>query len=205
MQPTVISHAAFNLSRHDVLTAMQDQRMAVSAVVQNKTGLWRSLRMISVIVLIPTMIAGIWLSKQPYLPYGVALLLVFGVLFKVSDWRIKRGMHQLGARSTVSENRLVRTLDKQIFRGRATIPAEATFTETGFALSQGKVTFAADYTDTHRIGIIFERNGLLQIIPGDDRSLPDAFFFVPLSVMPNAAALMDKLRESPSFVFPRTA
>jgi len=140
---------------------MQEQRVAVSGVVQETTGLWRVLRMISVIVLIPTMIAGIWLSKQPYLPYGVTLLLVFGVIFKYSDWRIKRGMDQLGARRTVSEKRLVRTLDKHIFKGRDAIPAEATFTRTGFSLSQGKVTFSADYDDVRRVGIIFERSGVL--------------------------------------------
>ncbi|AYC99778.1 hypothetical protein [Neorhizobium sp. NCHU2750] len=196
-----ISRGSFTLRRPDVLAVMEVQRGASAAVVEDKTGLWRKLRLLSIIVLIPSIIAGIWLNRPPYMQIGVVILIVFGFLFKFSDWRIKRGMGQLGASRTVSQKAVVKAIDKRIFKGRDSVRGEARFSEDGFELVQDNVRFAANYDDAERIGLIFERDGILQITAGDARDLPDVIFFIPLAQMSDADAVMERVQNSSSFVF----
>ncbi|GEM_PF-6314953 len=197
----VIGRGSFTLQRQDVLAVMQDMRGASAQVVDDKTGLWRKLRMLSVVVLIPTMIAGIWVNKAPWMQIGVVVLMVFGVLFKFSDWRIKRGMNQLGDTRKVSRNAVVKALEKRIFKGRDSVRGEARFGEDHFELVQDNVQFSASYDDAEKIGLIFQRNGMLQITPGDARNLPDVIFFIPLAQLSGADSVMERVQQSPSFVF----
>ncbi|MDL5037869.1 hypothetical protein [Comamonas resistens] len=91
-------------------------------------------------------------------------------------------------------------MKQQIFKGQPQLTCSARFDENGFDLQQGGLHFAAVYDDASRIGIIFERQGMLQITPANARSMPDAIFFIPLSQLPAADAVMQRLQGSPCFV-----
>ncbi len=196
-----IDTGTFTLQREHVLAVMQDQRDASAQVIDDKTGLWRKVRIASVIAMVPLFLVGITLKQAPWMQIAFVAFFVLGIIFKVSSWLIKRGMNRLGTSGTVSRNTVVKALDRRIFKGREAVQAQARFGPDQFELVQDKIRFSAAYGDEKKIGIIFERKGMLQITPGDARGLPDVIFFIPLARVPDPAALMERLQESPSFVF----
>lgn len=195
----VISQTSFTLQQGDVQRIMLAQRDASDAVVQSRTGVWRKLRIASMagVPLLALVAAGI--KTSPGMQISFTLMLLLGLLFYVSNWRIKQRMYEMGASRTVSRKSVIQVV-KQIFKGQPQLTCSARFDENGFDLQQGGLHFAAVYDDASRIGIIFERQGMLQITPANARSMPDAIFFIPLSQLPAADAVMQRLQGSPCFV-----
>ena len=202
MNLNTISSASFELRRADILQIMLEQCEASAKIVDEKTGLWRKIRLISLILIPVFVLAGtINRPSSQTIQICFALLLVAGAFFKLSSWRIRRAMAQMGVEERVSQKQMVKALDSRVFKGRESLLGKASFDDSGFELMQDGVAFSAGYDDFEKIGLISERHGLLQIAPGDDRHLPDTDFFIPLKSMPNAAAVMERIQKSPSFVF----
>ena len=201
MNLNTISSASFELHQADILPIMLDQQDASAKIVDKKTGLWRKIRLIS-LILIPVLVLAGTINKPSSQTIQIcfALLLVAGALLKLSSWRIRRAMAQLGTEDRVSRKQMIKIVDSKIFKGRETISGKASFDNDGFELMQDGMKFSANYDDFEKIGIMSERHGLLQIAPGDSRHLPDTIFFIPLKNMPNAAALMERIQQSPSFI-----
>ena len=199
MPVNVISQTRFTLQRDDVQRTMLAQRDASDAVLQSKTGVWRKIRLASIAAVpLLALVAGT-------IPNGLGtqicfgLMLLLGVLFYASHWNIKQRMYEMGARRTVSRQSVIQMVQQQIFKGQPQLACAATFDENGLQLQQGDLYLAAAYDDASRIGIIFERQGMLQITPAAHSS-PDAIFFIPLQQIPNAQAVMQRLQRSPCFV-----
>ena len=127
------------------------------------------------------------------------LMLLLGVLFYASHWNIKQRMYEMGVRRTVSRQSVIQMVQQHIFKGQPQLACTATFDENGLQLQQGDLQLTAAYDDASRIGIIFERQGMLQIRPAA-HPMPDAVFFIPLQQLPNAQAVMLRLQRSPGFV-----
>ena len=198
MPVNVISQTRFTLQRDDVQRTMLAQRDASDAVLQSKTGVWRKIRLASIAAVpLLALVAGT-------IPNGLGtqicfgLMLLLGVLFYASHWNIKQRMYEMGARRTVSRQSVIQMV-QQIFKGQPQLACADTFDENGLQLQQGDLYLAAAYDDASRIGIIFERQGMLQITPAAHSS-PDAIFFIPLQQIPNAQAVMQRLQRSPCFV-----
>lgn len=198
MPVNVISQTRFTLQRDDVQRTMLAQRDASDAVLQSKTGVWRKIRLASIAAVpLLALVAGT-------IPNGLGtqicfgLMLLLGVLFYASHWNIKQRMYEMGARRTVSRQSVIQMV-QQIFKGQPQLACAVTFDENGLQLQQGDLYLAAAYDDASRIGIIFERQGMLQITPAAHSS-PDAIFFIPLQQIPNAQAVMQRLQRSPCFV-----
>lgn len=113
-----IDTGTFTLQREHVLAVMQDQRDASAQVIDDKTGLWRKVRIASVIAMVPLFLVGITLKQAPWMQIAFVAFFVLGIIFKVSSWLIKRGMNRLGTSGTVSRNTVVKALDRRIFKGR---------------------------------------------------------------------------------------
>ena len=188
MPVNVISQTRFTL-----------QRDASDAVLQSKTGLWRKIRLASIaaVPLLALVAATVQKGLGTQICFGLMLLL--GVLFYASHWNIKQRMYEMGARRTVSRQSVIQMVQQHIFKGQPQLACTATFDENGLQLQQGDLQLAAAYDDASRIGIIFERQGMLQITPAAN-SRPDAIFFIPLQQLPNAQAVMQRLQRSPGFV-----
>ncbi|MDR0216894.1 MAG: hypothetical protein LBJ15_23200 [Comamonas sp.] len=199
----VISQTSFTLQQGDVQRIMLAQRDASDAVVQSQTGVWRKLRIASIagVPLLALVAAGI--KTSPGMQISFTLMLLLGLLFYVSNWRIKQRMYEMGASNTVSRKSVIKAVENNIFKGQAQLACEARFDEQGFELLQNGLRLAAAYDDESRIGIIFERQGMLQITSADTRGMPDAVFFIPLQQLPDAEAVMQRLQCSPCFVSAR--
>ena len=199
MPVNVISQTRFTLQRDDVQRTMLAQRDASDAVLQSKTGMWRKIRLASIaaVPLLALVAATLQNGLGAQICFGLMLLL--GVLFYASHWNIKQRMYEMGARRTVSRQSVIQMVQQHIFKGQPQLACAATFDEHGLQLQQGDLHLAAAYDDASRIGIIFERQGMLQITPAAN-SRPDAIFFIPLQQLPNAQAVMQRLQRSPGFV-----
>lgn len=199
MPVNVISQTRFTLQRDDVQRTMLAQRDASDAVLQSRTGVWRKIRLASIaaVPLLALVAATIQNGLGTQICFGLMLLL--GVLFYASHWNIKQRMYEMGARRTVSRQSVIQMVQQQIFKGQPQLACAATFDENGLQLQQGDLHLASAYDDASRIGIIFERQGMLQITPAAHSS-PDAIFFIPLQQLPNAQAVMQRLQRSPGFV-----
>ena len=199
MPVNVISQTRFTLQRDDVQRTMLAQRDASDAVLKSKTGVWRKIRLASIaaVPLLALVAATIQKGLGTQICFGLMLLL--GVLFYASHWNIKQRMYEMGARRTVSRQSVIQMVQQHIFKGQPQLACTATFDENGLQLQQGDLQLAAAYDDASRIGIIFERQGMLQITPAANSS-PDAIFFIPLRQLPNAQAVMQRLQRSPGFV-----
>ena len=199
MPVNVISQTRFTLQRDDVQRTMLAQRDASDAVLQSKTGVWRKIRLASIAAVpLLALVAGT-IPKGLGTQICFGLMLLLGVLFYASHWNIKQRMYEMGARRTVSRQSVIQMVQQQIFKGQPQLACAATFDENGLQLQQGDLYLAAAYDDASRIGIIFERQGMLQITPAAHSS-PDAIFFIPLQQIPNAQAVMQRLQRSPCFV-----
>ena len=199
MPVNVISQTRFTLQRDDVQRTMLAQRDASDAVLQSNTGTWRKIRLapIAAVPLLALVAATVQKGLGTQICFGLMLLL--GVLFYASHWNIKQRMYEMGARRTVSRQSVIQMVQQHIFKGQPQLACTATFDENGLQLQQGDLQLAAAYDDASRIGIIFERQGMLQITPAAN-SRPDAIFFIPLQQLPNAQAVMQRLQRSPGFV-----
>ena len=196
-----IGTGSFTLRRDEVLNAMLDQRDASAEIVEKKTGFWRKLRLLAVVIGLPIVVVGIVLDRQPYMTIGFVALFVCGGIYQISDWWIKRTMKKMGVTRRVSRKSVIKAFDKRIFKGRDSVRGEARFGEDGFELVQDEVRFSAAYDDSEKIDVIFERNGWLQIVLGPSRKLPDVVFLIPLSKLSDPDAVMERVRMSPMFVF----
>lgn len=196
-----ISRGSFTLRRDEVLNILLDQRDASAEIVEKKTGLWRKLRLFSALIGLPIVVVGIVLDRQPYMTIGFVALFVCGGLYQFSDWRIKRAMKKMGVTRTVSRKSVIKAFDKRIFKGRDSVRSEATFGEDGFELVQDGVRFSATYDDEDKIDVIFERQGLLQVVLGPSRKLPDVVFLIPLSKLSDPEAALARVQQSPMFLF----
>ena len=194
MPVNVISQTRFTLQR-----TMLAQRDASDAVLQSKTGLWRKIRLASIaaVPLLALVAATLQNGIGTQICFGLMLLL--GVLFYASHWNIKQRMYEMGVRRTVSRQSVIQMVQQHIFKGQPQLACAATFDEHGLQLQQGDLHLAAAYDDASRIGVIFERQGMLQITPAA-HPRPDAVFFIPLQQLPNAQAVMLRLQRSPGFV-----
>ena len=199
MPVNVISQTRFTLQRDDVQRTMLAQRDASDAVLKSKTGVWRKIRLASIaaVPLLALVAATLQNGIGTQICFGLMLLL--GVLFYASHWNIKQRMHEMGARRTVSRQSVIQMVQQHIFKGQPHLACAATFDENGLQLQQGDLHLAAAYDDASRIGVIFERQGMLQITPAA-HPRPDAVFFIPLQQLPNAQAVMLRLQRSPGFV-----
>ena len=199
MPVNVISQTRFTLQREDVQRTMLAQRDASDAVLQSKTGMWRKIRLASIaaVPLLALVASIIQNGIGTQICFGLMLLL--GVLFYASHWNIKQRMYEMGARRTVSRQSVIQMVQQPIFKGQPQLACAAIFDEHGLQLQQGDLHLAAAYDDASRIGVIFERQGMLQITPAA-HPRPDAVFFIPLQQLPNAQAVMQRLQRSPGFV-----
>lgn len=199
MPVNVISQTCFTLQRDDVQRTMLAQRDASDAVLQSKTGMWRKIRLASIaaVPLLALVAATLQNGLGTQICFGLMLLL--GVLFYASHWNIKQRMYEMGVRRTVSRQSVIQMVQQHIFKGQPQLACAATFDEHGLQLQQGDLHLAAAYDDASRIGVIFERQGMLQITPAA-HPRPDAVFFIPLQQLPNAQAVMQRLQRSPGFV-----
>ena len=194
MPVNVISQTRFTLQR-----TMLAQRDASDAVLQSKTGMWRKIRLASIaaVPLLALVAATLQNGLGTQICFGLMLLL--GVLFYASHGNIKQRMYEMGVRRTVSRQSVIQMVQQHIFKGQPQLACAATFDEHGLQLQQGDLHLAAAYDDASRIGVIFERQGMLQIRPAA-HPMPDAVFFIPLQQLPNAQAVMLRLQRSPGFV-----
>ncbi|MEF9949079.1 MAG: hypothetical protein RR800_12155 [Comamonas sp.] len=199
MPVNVISQTRFTLQRDDVQRTMLAQRDASDAVLKSKTGVWRKIRFASIAAVPVLALIAATVQKGLGTQICFGLMLLLGVLFYASHWNIKQRMYEMGARRTVSRQSVIQMVQQQIFKGQPQLACTATFDENGLQLQQGDLQLAAAYDDASRIGIIFERQGMLQITPATNSS-PGAIFFIPLQQLPNAQAVMQRLQRSPSFV-----
>ena len=188
MPVNVISQTRFTL-----------QRDASDAVLQSKTGMWRKIRLASIaaVPLLALVAATLQNGIGTQICFGLMLLL--GVLFYASHWNIKQRMYEMGVRRTVSRQSVIQMVQQHIFKGQPHLACAATFDEHGLQLQQGDLHLAAAYDDASRIGVIFERQGMLQITPAA-HPRPDTVFFIPLQQLPNAQAVIQRLQRSPGFV-----
>ena len=194
MPVNVISQTRFTLQR-----TMLAQRDASDAVLKSRTGVWRKIRLASIAAVPVLALVAATVQKGLGTQICFGLMLLLGVLFYASHWNIKQRMYEMGARRTVSRQSVIQMVQQHIFKGQPQLACAATFDEHGLQLQQGDLHLAAAYDDASRIGVIFERQGMLQITPAAN-SRPDAIFFIPLQQLPNAQAVMLRLQRSPGFV-----
>ena len=199
MPVNVISQTRFTLQRDDVQRTMLAQRDASDAVLKSKTGVWRKIRLASIAAVPVLALVAATVQKGLGTQICFGLMLLLGVLFYASHWNIKQRMYEMGARRTVSRQSVIQMVQQHIFKGQPHLACAATFDENGLQLQQGDLHLAAAYDDASRIGVIFERQGMLQITPAA-HPRPDAVFFIPLQQLPNAQAVMLRLQRSPGFV-----
>ncbi len=208
-QDETISRGSFTVRRADVMATMEEQRSVGTQLADHAIGPWRKLKWISIIAILLMVVVMVVADRMPNLQVdsqfwttiGFVMLAVFGLLYKFSSWKLQRALHRLDGAGSVKAKTLAKALEKRIFKGRDSVRGEARFSETGFELVQDGVKFSADYDDEIRIGFISERNGFVQITPGDARNLPDVIFFIPLANMSEPQALLEQVKRSSSFIF----